>query len=188
MLTVVYILATILIIGMGYIYINAVNKVNKADMAARDAGSDIDTCLWDMTHNLGLIVKALKEKGIEPEMPEDQSILLTIGMTSASQQLVVKNAEERMAIVRPEAEEAGILEDESMAKALQKYENARNELVGAGLKYNRMVSQFNAVISHFPASAIASHKNKSPKLIFVYQPTKPDVDSQATEQLKSKRI
>ena len=96
MLTIFYIVAVILIIGMGYVYIRAVNKVNKADLAARDAGSDIDTCLWDMTHNLGIIVKALKEKGIEPEMPEDQSVLLTIGMTSASQQLVVKNAEERI--------------------------------------------------------------------------------------------
>lgn len=170
MLTIFYIVAVILIIGMGYVYIRAVNKVNKADLAARDAGSDIDTCLWDMTHNLGIIVKALKEKGIEPEMPEDQSVLLTIGMTSASQQLVVKNAEERMQIVRPAAEEAGITGEEDVSKALTKYDNAKNELVGAGLKYNKMVSQFNSTISHFPASLIASHKSKGPKMIFVYQP------------------
>ncbi|MBO6164859.1 MAG: hypothetical protein J6O17_00615 [Eubacterium sp.] len=170
MLTIFYICAVILIIAMGYIYINAVNKVNKADIAARDAGSDIDTCLWDMTHNLGIVVKALKEMGIEPEMPQDQSVLLTIGMTSASQQLVAKNAEERMSIVKPAAEEAGITEKEDIAKALQKYENARIELIGAGTKYNAMVAKFNATISHFPASFIASHKSKSPKMIFVYQP------------------
>ncbi len=170
MLTLVYILATIFIIGLGVIYISSVNKVNKADLTARDAGSDIDTCLWDMTHNLGIIVKALKEKGIEPEMPQDQSVLLTIGMTSASQQIVVKNAEERMSIVKPAAEEAGITEDETIAKAFEKYEKARIELIGAGAKYNKTVAQFNSTISHFPASLIASHKSKSPKMIFVYQP------------------
>ena len=170
MLTVVYIFVTIFIVGLGFIYISSVNKVNKADLSARDAGSDIDTCLWDMTHNLGVIVKALKEKGIEPEMPEDQSVLLTIGMNSTSQQLVVKNAEERMSIVKPAAIEAGISEEENIKKAFEKFENARTELVGASLKYNKKVAEFNGVISHFPASFIASHKNKSPKMIFVYQP------------------
>ena len=170
MLTVVYIIVTIFVIALGYVYISSVNKVNKADIAARDAGSDIDTCIWDMNHNLGIVLKALKEKGNEPELPEDQSGLLSIGMNTTVQQMVIKNVEQRMNIVRKAAEEAGITGDEDVSKALGKYDNARNELEGAGLKYNKMVGRYNAVISHFPASAIASRKRKGSKMIFVYQP------------------
>ena len=170
MLTIVYIFCVILIILMGYIYINAVNKVNKADMATRNAGSDIDTCLWDMTHNLGIIIKALKEIGIEPELPPDQSILLTVGTSVASQQQVILNTEERMAVVRPELENAGLTELDPYKVALQKYDNARTEIVSAGMKYNNSVGKYNATIAHFPANFIASRKSKGPKMIFAYQP------------------
>ncbi len=170
MLGVVYVVVTIIVIGIGYIYISSVSKINKADMAAKDAGSDIDTCLWDMNHNLGIILGALKEKGVSPELPDDQSGALSVGMSSTIQQLVVKNVEERMKIVRKAAEENGITEDEAVKKALTKYDNARNELVGAGMKYNKMVSRYNNTISSFPASIVASRKSKGAKTIFIYQP------------------
>ena len=170
MLNVVYIAVTIFILIVGYLYMNAVHKINKADIAAKDAGSDIDTCLWDLNHNVSVVYKALQEKGVELELPEDQSSLLGLGMTPTVQQLVAKNAEERMNIVRPEAEKAALAEDEAVAKAFTKFDNARNELIAAGLKYNKLAGRFNSVISGFPASMIADHKHKSAKQIFIYQP------------------
>ena len=80
MINILYICIMIFILGVGYLYISSVHKINKADMAAKDAGSDIDTCLWDMNHNVGVVLKALQEKGIEPELPEDKSGLLALGM------------------------------------------------------------------------------------------------------------
>lgn len=168
MISIVYICIVIFILGLGYLYIGSVHKINKADMAAKDAGSDIDTCLWDMNHNLGVVLKALQEKGIEPELPEDKSGLLALGMNPALQQLVAQNAEERMKVVRPAAEEAGLAEDEAVAKAFSKFDNAKTELMAAGMKYNKMVGKFNSVISRFPASFIADRKNKSSKSIFIY--------------------
>ena len=101
MINIVYICIVIFILALGYCYIGSVHKINKADMAAKDAGNDIDTCLWDMNHNLGVVLKALQEKGIEPELPEDKSGLLALGMNPTLQQLVAQNAEERMKVVRP---------------------------------------------------------------------------------------
>lgn len=170
MLNIVYIAVVIFVLGLGYLYINAVHKINKADMAAKDAGSDIDTCLWDMNHNVSVILKALQEKGVELSLPDDQSGMLGLGMTPTVQQLMVKNAQERMDIVKPAAEEAGIAGDEAVAKAIAKFDNAKNELVAAGLNYNRMAGKYNSVISHFPASFVADRKNKGSKQIFVYQP------------------
>ena len=117
-----------------------------------------------------LVVPVEVQAGVELELPEDQSSLLGLGMTPTVQQLVAKNAEERMNIVRPEAEKAGLAEDEAVAKAFTKFDNARNELIAAGLKYNKLAGRFNSVISGFPASMIADHKHKSAKQIFIYQP------------------
>ena len=177
MLGVVYVIVTIFVIGIGYLYISSVNKVNKADMAAKDAGSDIDTCLWDMNHNLGIVQGALTEKGVSLELPEDQSGALSVGMTSMIQQMVVKNVEERMKIVRKAAEENGITEEEAVKTALTKYDNARNELVGAGMKYNKMVARYNNTITKFPASIVASRKSKGAKMIFIYQPNQENKDA-----------
>ena len=90
MLNIVYIAVVIFVLGLGYLYINAVHKINKADMAAKDAGSDIDTCLWDMNHNVSVILKALQEKVVERSLPDDQSSMLGLGMTPTVQQLMAK--------------------------------------------------------------------------------------------------
>ena len=73
-----------------------------------------------------------------------------------------------MKIIRSAADEAGIAGDEAVAKAFSKYDNAKAELMAAGMKYNKLAGKFNSTISKFPASVVADRKRKGSKAIFVY--------------------
>ena len=168
MLTFVYVISTIFVIAVGAFYMNSVTKVNKQDLKAKDAGSVIDTCLWDMNHGLKQIVQKLEEVGSAPELDNSKAALFGIGMTPDIQMILLKDVEARKEKVYEALLSSPLKDSEEIKKLQVKIDMAKNELIAAGLDYNRKVGIFNSTISHFPASFIARRRSKRPKNLFIY--------------------
>lgn len=153
--------------GAGYIHV--VNKVGKLDVAARDAGSEVDGLIWDRNHQLSEMIRKLKDKKIDSDIMPAKSELLMIGMVAPLQMELCKELDEKAA----ELEEVltahpELQEDTDFQLNYEKFTEARTRLIPATMKYNRTAAVFNGYISGFPASFVAGRRNKTEKSFFNY--------------------
>ena len=169
MTTVVPAILMCFLIVFGFIFIYFTVKVDKLDADARDKSSEIDGSLWDRAFQLTKLVEILDAKGIEHGIEAPNINGFGLGMSTLIQST---NAESLDTLDRqlkeilkkhPELEE-----EEEFKTHLDKFQNARNELMKASLAYNKSANRYNSRISTFPANAISSFHKKKSKPNFMY--------------------
>ncbi|MCR5213498.1 MAG: LemA family protein [Eubacterium sp.] len=156
-------------VALGIFYILLTVKINKFDMSARDKCSEIDTGLWDRAHQLSKIVDILDKKDIKHTIDVLDVNTFGLGMPPVMQATNADKLDKQDEILREVLKEHPELkEDEEFETHLNKFNDARNELIRASMAYNKSANEFNHLIAGFPASIIAMIYKKKDKAIFIY--------------------
>lgn len=169
MTTVVPAILFVFLIVFGFIFIYFTVKVDKLDSETRDKSSEIDGGLWDRAFQLTKLVEILDQKGIEHDIEPLNINGFGLGMSTLLQSTnseALDGLDRKLKEVlkdHPELEE-----DEEFKTHLDKFNNARAELMKASLAYNKSVNVYNSKISAFPASAVAAFHKKKSKVTFMY--------------------
>ena len=149
----------ILFIVIGIIYIIIISKISELDTKARDSGSNIDSCIWEISHFLNLISELLKKHSTE--VPDELLVtpVLALGMSAGVQfttYIDLMKKKEGLLKLLSENKEADATEE--AANYRSRLKGAEDEIVGASLKYNKRANQLNTFIDRPIISFLAQRK------------------------------
>ena len=155
---------------VAYLFIYVTSKINSLESKVRDKGSEIDGGLWDRGFQLSKIIDILDANGIAHELEKVDVNTFGLGMSPTMQALNAEKTDQQDKKLRALIKDNPVVEklskEEEMAVHLQKFNNARVELIKAGKEYNQAVNSYNAYIVGFPGSFMAAFHKKSSKSIF----------------------
>ena len=183
MTTVLPAVLMIFLIVFGFIFISITVTVDKLEADVRDKSSEIDGSLWDRAFQLTKLVEILDNKGIEHEIEAPNINAFGLGMSTVIQSTSAESLDtldrQLKEVLKKHPE---LKEDEEFKEHLDKFDNARAELMKATLAYNKSANRFNSRISTFPSSAISAFHKKKSKPNFMYyfgNLNDPDAEKQA---------
>lgn len=140
----------------------------KLDQQARDAGSAIDTCLWDINFSIDKIVKIIEVAG---KTINDEEILKTVdiglGMNASRQTLCYVMISKRLKAITAFIDEDGDLKNNAEIEGLfKKIEGFKKEMLAYSLKYNKRAASLNSYIEKPFISFISERKRVSARNMF----------------------
>ena len=170
MLTVFIIFLLIALIAILYEVLTV--KINNKDTIARDKSSEIDTCLWDRAYQLSKLLEMLEQNGIKADIEPENVDAFALGMPPVMQAATAKTLDDKdeklRAVVNGLPKGHKLLSDNEFLDHIDKFNDARNELIKATINYNKSINAYNNFISGFPVSVIANFHKKRDKASFVY--------------------
>jgi len=137
----------VLFIVVGILYIVIISKISELDTKARDAGSNIDSSIWEISHFLNLIAELLKKHGTI--VPDELNVtpVLALGMSAGVQfTTYIDLMSKKESLLKLLEENAAASASEEAATYRKRLADAETDIVGYSLKYNKRANELNAFL------------------------------------------